>query len=421
MEKVTVAQAVEQLKLELVACGVSLREVEKRVGRSIRHKLAEGKQDLLTFQDLLDILDAAGIESKPFFARLLGLDGPLPFALLKPRESPIWSKSRQRVLAALETMTAAGSRGFETVQERLAELETQFENQPGKAEAAAWKLLASCREPGAVVDVLLVLATFSNPSRSFHLLSLAIEILGPLTECAVGGRLSSAIGRYYLKAGFNEDALVILQSQALPRVLLFGNAAEQGQVYYRIARVAGTLGRNSLRIAALRNAASVGGDRIRFAAMQLLAFQQLNDGHAAEAADLYDEIVKLPYFQAVGRRARATVAWSRISAHFVAGHLGPGDEPDFRAIVEETRAVLDPGEQIGATLDLALFLQSIGKSTTGRQFLEAEFLRVLEVEDLDLQHRYAMVWKALGLPADARIWTLVNRQASKPLQTHPRG
>lgn len=346
MEKLTVALLVEHLKLELDACGISLREAEKRVDRSIRHKLSEGKHDLLTFQDILDILDAAGIDRKSFFARLLGLDGPLPLAFLKPSEKAKWTKNQEKLLASLESMAAGGSKGWEEVQSRLAELETQFENQPRKAEAAAWKLLASCREPGATVAVLTVLATLSVPSRAFPLLILAFEILGPQIECAAGGRLLSAVGRYYIKAGFEEDALIVLQSQALPRLLLYDKAAEQGRVFFRIARVAGILRRESLRVAALRNAAALGGDRIRFAAMQLLAFQELNAGHSTTASDLYDEIVRLPYFRKAGRRAQVYIDWSRMTAHLAAGHLGPGDEPDFRAVIEKTRAVLDSREQL---------------------------------------------------------------------------
>lgn len=421
MEKMTVDRAVEQLKVELAARGMSLRQAERHFGRSIRHKLANGKKDVLTFREFLELLEAVEIESEPFFARMLGLGRPIAFELLKPVEKgPSWPKNRERLLTSLEGMTAAGNKGFEGIRKELSRLEDLFEDQPRKAEAEAWELLEACKEPGAVVGVLAVIALFATPYKAYPLLALATEILGPQYECAVGGRLAGAVGRYYAKVGLYKDALEILQTQALPRLLLFGNQDEQAHAFYRIGRIAGILGLEDLQAAGLRKAAALGGNRLQLAAMQLLAFQELNTGRFLSAAEMYDEIAELPYLRVAARSVKAYVEWSRMSAHFAAGHLGLGDEPRFRAVVAETTAVLGDRDQVAATLDFVLFLHSIGKMATARQALEAVLWKAVNLEDADLHQKYVKLWGTVGLPVDARFSTLVNRQAPKPLPAHPR-
>ncbi len=420
MEKITVEEAVAQLKVELAARGMSLRKAEKCLGRSIRHKFWDRNEDALTFQEFLDLLEAVEIESKPFFTRLLGLGKPIAFeALKRVDKDPQWPKNREKLLESFDNLTAAGRRGFEDIRDDLARLETLYEEQPRKAETEAWKLLESCSEPGAVVAILAVIATFSPPAKAYPLLALATEILGPQYDSALGGRLASAVARYYAKVGLNKDALEILQTQALPRLLLFGSHDEQAHAFYRVGRLAGILGLEHLSAAGLKKAASMGGDRLQFAAMQLLAFQELNAGRAGAAAGMYDEIAELPYFQTAARSARAYVGWSRMTAHFAAGHLGPVDEPRFRAVVAETKAVLGDRDQVAATLDFVLFLQSIGKLATARQTLEADAWKAVQLEDADLQQKYVKLWNSLGMPADAKFSTLINRQAPKLLPAHP--
>lgn len=94
MEKVTAWETVERLRLELECLGISHREIERRVGRSFRQNLAEGKEDQLAYSELLECLEAAGIEQQGFFARLFGIGNPLSFDLLRPKEEKVGRRAR---------------------------------------------------------------------------------------------------------------------------------------------------------------------------------------------------------------------------------------------------------------------------------------------------------------------------------------
>jgi len=387
------------------------------MGRSIRHKLVPGKEEQIAYRDVLDILEAAEVETSSFFARLFGIGNPLSFDLLRPAEKPGWPKRKREIVQALESLTAAGSDGFEEARPRLLEIEALREANPRAADAAAWKLLNSDPRPGAAVGILAVTALGAPRAQGYELLDLASEILGPQLNNAAGGKFSIALGRFYTKAGFPRDAITILTTRALPLALLFGAPDEQARAYFHIAQAAGMVGSDSLQLSALQRAADLDVEDISFAAKQLLAFQELNTGDVEVAADMYDRLIASPYFERASRRACAYVRWSRLSAHFAAGRLGPADELAFKSAFEETKVALEERDQVAATLDLVLFLESIGQVGKAQQHLESALWNVLSLDDHEVQQQYIEIWKRLGLPQDARIATLVSRQEPTDLRS----
>lgn len=422
MEKVTARETVVRLRLELECREISHREIERRLGRSFRHRLEEGKEELLPHSELLVCLEVAGIEPPAFFSRLLGIGSPLSFDLLRPAEKATWPDGKRKILDELENMAAAGSKGFEAFRAELLRIEVLRESNPRRAESAAWKLLAQERQPGAVVGLLAAIALGSARAKAYELLKLASDILGPHMTNAAGGKLATAVGRFYTKAGFPRDAITVLRTQALSLVVLFGTKEEQAQVHFHIAQAAAMVGLDSLQVAALRQAADSGVESIGFAAKQLLAFQELNTGDVKLASQMYDDLIASPFFQRAGRRARAYITWSRLNAHFLAGNLGPGDEPAFEAAVEEARAILEEPDQVAATLDLVLYLESIGKIRQGRRHLETMLLAAVSLDSANspIQQKYMDAWQRLGLPQDARWTTLLNRREPRVLPLRQR-
>jgi hypothetical protein len=411
LEKVTARETVGRLRLELECRGISHREIERRVGYSFRQNLAEGKEEQMTHSELLKCLEVGGIEPRAFFWRLFGMGSPLSFDLLRPAEKATWPDSKRMILDELDKMAAAGSAGFEKFRGELLRIETLRENDPRRAESEAWKLLAQKRQPGEVVGLLAVIALGSARARAYELLTLASEILGPQTTSAAGGKLATSIGRFYTKAGFPRDAITVLTTQALSVMVLFGTKEEQARIHFHIAQAAAMVGLDSIQVAALRQAAVLGSETIEFAAKQLLAFQEVNTGDVRLASQMYDDLIASPFFLKAGRRARVYITCSRLHAHVLAGNLGPADEAEYKAAVEETRAILDEPDQVAATLDLVLYLESIGKTGPARQQLEAMLLAAvsLDAANAPIQQKYVDAWQRLGLPQDARWTTLLNR------------
>ena len=420
MRKVILVETVKRLRLELDNRQLSLRALESKMGRSIRHKFTAGSEELFTYEDILDVLAVIGLEPKVFFARVFGIGSPIPFELIQPKSRPGWSQKRQDLLATLGDQIAAGDRGFKEARTKLAELEILRDEDPNRANTTAWSLLRNNPQPGAAVGLLAFLALGLNRAQGHALLTLATEIIGPFINTAAYGFLSMAIGRYYVKAGFPRDAIQVLKTEALATVALRGTQEDLARTFFHLAQAAGMVGDDELQEAAIARIGELGIERYVFHSSQLMAFQELKTGNLTTAAKKYDELIALPYFEQAGRRACAYISWSRLSAHFAIGQLGPKDEPTFELAVAEAKDILEESDQAAAVFDLVLFQESIGHINKAKQELEALLFTILELDDAEIQEKYIGLWKRLGLPDDARLATLVNRREHKDPQTHPK-
>lgn len=396
MAKITARTILDQLRSELQSRGVSLREIERLLGAAFRHKVKEGAERLVSVELLLRVLELAGIEPVLFFARLAGT-GELSLAVFGRAKKERWTQSQRRILGRVGEVEERGAAGFLEARAELRRIELLRDEDPRAAEAAAWELLETRRAPGVLVGALAILAVEAPRPNALRLLTLAFELLGADRRSAAGGKLMMAMGRCLASANLHREALQVFEVQALPVVALYGTLEEQAWLTYSIGLCASAAGELETSRAALEKTLAIGSERLRFAALQLMAIHELNCGDLQKAVGMYDDLVAMPYFAHAEKRAKVSVTLSRLTAHFLAGRLEPAAELDFREAVQATRGVLDLRNQVAAVLDLALFLHSIGKYDEAKDLLKAELWNALDLEDAEIQHKLVGMLDAFGV------------------------
>ncbi len=421
------------LRHALAGKQLSQREVQRRVcdflrqhpeqdwltlGTTVRHKLRKGSEARLSYEELLLILEVAEIESTEFFAEL-ARRGKLSLVGFGPIKKDHWNLEEKRILRLVLDVKEKGSRGYLEARAELRRIELLRDENPSAAENAAWGFLEKHRQPGALVGALAILAVEAPRANAHHLLRMAFELLGPEEHrTAAGLKLATATGRSLYLAGLYQEALEVLERHALVLAGLFGSADEIALVNYYIGISASKLGKAAISRASLEQCLAIGSGRWQFAALQHMALEELNGGDIPRAAEMYDELITIPFFANAAPRAKAFVSWSRLTAHFLAGDLNSAHEEEFRQAVDEAQSLLDPCNGIAASLDLALFLQTIGKLEEARELLKAEVWNAVDLEDVGIQEKFAGQWLDLGLPADdLRGW--FSRTGAKFPQPHP--
>ncbi len=398
-----------RFKAELNGQGISLREMDEELEEGIRHKFQEGKDRPFAIDDYFRGTTAVKLDPYRLLARIAGYGNPLDLSALRGSRAPAWPAAQGRILKSLEALKKAGGHGFEDARAELRRIEHLHEDDPKEAENATWAWLEHERRPGAVVGLLSARAVHEKKAKAHSLLTLACNILGEPFENAAGGKMATAAGRCFISLGFAREGIHILRAYALGIVDIYGDADEHATVLYHISRAASMIGEHDLSKCALRKAVSLGRERIRFAALQFLAYKELRSGDFETATILYDDLVSQPYFEVAPKQARAAINHSRLAAKSAAGKLGAEAEEEFRAAVEQIRGVMPAKDQVAAVIDFATFLSKIGKSEESASTLEAELWNVLDLDDTELIGKYAGLWEALEIPKDTRHRTLVGR------------
>lgn len=408
-------QAVDRLKVEVAGRGSSLRKVDEAFpkGQGKRHKLQKKRGRPIPIGDLLEIMKVVGIDPRVFFAQLAGQGHPLEVAAIRGKRAPKWTKRQRQILAAVETIPERGSKGFAEAKAELSQLEFLRYEDPKAADTSAWTWLAREQRPGVVVGLLSFLAVAAPRSKAHRLLQLAVDTLGGQLRSAAGGRLATASGRCFIQAEMVEEGASILENFALSIAALYGDNDDQAVVLFQLAKAAAILGNSETNAAALEKAALIGSEHLRFAARQLLAYQELNVGDVQLASRMYDELVRLPQFEHEPKRSRISVSCSRMTARFLAGELTAASIDEFSALVGEARDVLAPEKFFSVVIDLAVFLLALGRDEDAKKVLEAELWNALDLEASEVREKFADLWLTLGLPRDTRFETLVDRTTAQ--------
>lgn len=407
MENFSKRTLLDRLKLELRARGISLRKLDVMLPEGKRQIFQPSRDRSLDLDDVLTILKVADIEPAVFFGQVAGFGHPLEIGALRGGSGPTWTKIQTCTLKMLRESDKRGARGFHSYRNRLRELECLRENEPSRAETETWAALTETEEPGALVGLLSMLAIHASRAQSYYLLELAIELLGGELKSAAGAKLATASGRCFIKASLVREGLNILENFALPLAARHGAAEDHAAVLILISHAEAALGLNSTE--ALRKAIEVGDERQSFAALQLIAVHELNLGDVEQASQMYDNLVKMPYFQVAPRVAKAAISCSRLTAHFLAGHMGPESVGEFRQTVANARSVLAPRDQVAALLDFVLFLTTLGRNAEAQEILKGELWKVLDLEDRAVKSKFANLWVGVGLPKDSRLQMLLAR------------
>ena len=418
MADITSRTILDQFRNELDSRDLSRRQIQRQAKVSIRHKLREGNEEKVVLDHLLKAMDAAKIDKAEFFARVAGV-GRLSLAVFGPAQKDHWTQQQRKILSQVEEVEERGDAGYSEVRAELRRIELLRDNDPKAAEAAAWDFLETHRAPGAVVGALAILAVEAPRPNAIRLLSIALDLIGPSLRSSAGGKMMMSIGRCLASADLHDEALKVFEFHALPVVALYGTVDEEAWLMYSIGMCASATGDLEKCRVALEKTMASGSERLRFAAFQFLAAQELNCGSLDRAAGMYEELVALPYFEHAEKRAKVSVTLSRLTAHFLAGHLGPADESEFREAVEATREVLDLRNQVAAVLDFALFLRSVGKNEEARDLLKAELWTTLDLEDVELQKKFAGLLNTLGLSHPTVEMALSSRSATRSFQPRP--
>lgn len=401
----------KRIKLALYGLGIRLRDLDEMLGpgEGVRHKMEASKNRPFGFGDFFKITRASGLDAKRLLGQIAGYGHPFEIDALRSKRAPIWSAAQRRILFRLEQVEARGSAGFEEVRLELRKLELLQEDDPVSAEAQMWTWLSQECRPGAVVALLAALAVQAPRPRAHHFLNIAVNLIAEDHETAAGGKLALAIGRCHVSAGLVAEGLFILKEFALKAADLYGDPEEHAMALYQIGYAAGLLGKNELSLRAMRKALSLAGEKLQFAAMQFLAYKEMNVGEPENAARLYDELVGLPYFQVAPRQARTAIRHSRLAAKLAAGKLDSDSAPEFVAAVAEVREVMPLREQVAAVLDLVSFFREIGRQEEARRLLNSEIWNALDLDDPEIQRKFANLWEACGAPRDPRLATLTAR------------
>jgi hypothetical protein len=402
---------VDRLKIELAGRGLSLRKVDALLpkGKRKRHKLQPKKGRPIPVEDIFEILKVAKIDVATFLGQLAGYGHPLEVAAIRGPKAPSWTRQQRRILDTIEDLDDRGGKGYEQARSELRRLEFLRYEDPAAADSAAWTRLETEKQPGVVVGLLSFLAVAAPRSNAHHLLQLAITILAGQLRSAAGGKLATAVGRCFLQVGLTTEGLSILENFALRLSAIYGDNDDHAVVLFLMAQAAATLGDSAANAGALTKVAAIGGDHLRFCASQMLAFQELNVGDVGLAAQMYDALVRDPQFEREPKRLRISVACSRMTAHFLAGNRSSERAAEFIGLVEEAKSVL-PGRDLAlVVIDLAVFLEAMGRKADARRTLEENLWTTLEIDDSTVQQKFGELWEKLGLPKDARFRTLVDR------------
>lgn len=407
MENFSKRTLLDRLKAELQARGISLRQLDAMLPEGKRQIFQPGKDRPLDLDDILTILRVAGIEPTVFFGQVAGYGHPLEISALRgKRAEAAWTKHERHTLWALQLSEARGGQGFEAFRARLREIEQLREENTPAAYEQAWMALQSEKSPGALVSLLSMLARGRPRAQAYHLLGIAGNLLGGQLRSAAGVKYSTAAGACFVNAGLTGEGLSILENFALPLAARFGTRDDQAGVLMYIAKAEALLGSIESAKQALWKAVEVGGEQISFGAVQRLAFHELNLGDFRRAAEMYDDLIQLPFFQRAPKLAKASIACSRFTAHFAAGNLNEESVEEFRITIRESRAVLGPADQIAAVMDFTLFLVTLGRTEEARRTLEAELWQVLELEDSAIHKKFIELWEVVGLPRDNKYQAL---------------
>lgn len=394
---------------EVEGQGKSLRQMDEVLEEGLRHKFHPGSKRPLLVADYFR--GTAALELDPFrlLARIAGYGDPFDLTALRGSRAPVWPPEQKSVLDSLEDLKRAGSDGFEEIRQELRRLEHLHEDDPRASEQATWEWLAHERRPGAVVGLLSALAVHQRKAKAHALLSLGTSILGEDLDNAAGGKLTTAAGRCFITAGFAREGLHILQHFALRITDIYGDDSEHATVFFYLSLAATRIGAFKLHLRALKKAAQLGDERMRFHSLQLLAYAELNSGNPEEAARSYDSLIQQPYFAVASRQAKAAINHSRLAAKAAKGCLDRNALAEFEAAVAEVRKVLPPVDQTIAVMDFARYLRSIGRSEQACHEIEAEIWAVLELDDSGTLEKFAGLWEEFRLPRDARWSTLIGR------------
>jgi len=389
------------------------------MGSTIRVKLRKGEEWRLSYEELLLILEAAQIDTTEFFA-ILAKVGKLSLAVFGPIKTDHWNQDQKKILSKVAKVEERGSRGYLEARAELKSIELLRDDDPVAAEEAAWAFLEKHKHPGALVGALAILAVEAPQANARKLLELAFDLLGPEgNSSAAGLKLVTSMGRSLYVAGLYQEAFDVLDKYALRLASLFGSLDEIALVNYYIGISASRLGDIATCRQSLGQCFAIGSGRWQFAALQWLALLELNAGNVHRAAEMYDELVTLPFFDEAEARARVCVESSRMSALFVAGRLGPWAESEFRRIVEATRSFLDIQSQVAVVLDFALFLRSIGKEEEARSILKAERWNVVDLEDSEIKRSFVEQWESLGIPGPPLVPPTVNPKEANQRPLRP--
>ncbi len=398
-----------RFRAELDGYGLSLRDMDEHLEEGIRHKFQESKDRPFAIDDYFRGTAAVKLDPHRLLARIAGYGDPFDIAALRGKRAPSWPAAQARILKSLLGLKKAGSKGFEEARLKLREIELLHEDDPAASEAATWSWLEKEKRPGVVVGLLSALAVHLPSAKAHYLLKLACDIVGEQLESAAGGKLATAAGRCFISVGFFREGLHILRKHALGIADLFGDGDEHAAVHYQISRAASRLGEEDLSTRALKRAVSIGRDRLRFYALQLLAFKELSTGDTETAVRLYDELLDQPFFSKASKQLKAAINHSRLAAKFAAGQLDERAVPEFEAAVTQVREVMPPRDQVAAVMDFAQFLWELGKKASARFALEAELWNVLDLAEMETMRKYAGLWEAFELPRDTRFSTLIGR------------
>lgn len=409
------------LHQELKARKLSHRQVDRALKaqglKTVAHKMPEPKVSTITFGNYDDIVEVTGMDGKACLALATGADVPISalLAQLQTRDEPRWRRGQKKTLAAIRERRLRGTEGFGLFRAELRRIEVLREDDPEAAELLAWQALEQASvsgNAGATAGALGVLAGGYPRAKAHPLFTLAFEILGDKPRGLVAGKVFSSLGRFLITLGYAEQAQTILSYRALLELTLHGDGDDQALAALHLAWASGAAGDIPLRIASLELAVANGGDRLRFVALQQLAYTTLNLGSDLHlAAKLYDELIHSEGFKQACRMARSAIRCSRMTARFLAGLLTKDDSTEFENVVHSAKATFTPGEQVQAALDLALFLRSTGQLERAKKVLEAELWNALGLEDAEanLRSNYLAACSAAGSVLDSRFDVLRSR------------
>lgn len=409
------------LHQELKARKLSHRQVDRALKaqglKTVAHKMPEPKVSTITFGNYDDIVEVTGMDGKACLALATGADVPISalLAQLQTRDEPKWRRGQKKTLAAIRERRHRGTEGFDLFRAELRRIEVLREDDPEAAELLAWQALEQASvagNAGGTAGALGVLAGGYPRSKAHPLFTLAFEILGDKPEGLVAGKVFSSLGRFLFTFGYAEQARYLLKFRALPEVTLCGDGDDKALTAMYLGRAAAMTGEIDLRLWALDFAVASGGARLRFVALQQLAYTMLNVGKdLAKAAEFYDLLLAAPEFENATKKARASIRCSRLTSHFLAGKLTASDVPEFEEAVAEGKAVFNPGEQVQAAVDLATFLRSVGNTHRAKEILQAELWNALGLEEQDakLRSAYLATCSAAGQILDSRFDILRSR------------
>lgn len=409
------------LHQELKARKLSHRQVDRALKaqglKTVAHKMPEPKVSTITFGNYDDIVEVTGMDGKACLALATGADVPISalLAQLQTRDEPRWRRGQKKTLAAIRERRLRGTEGFGLFRAELRRIEVLREDDPEAAELLAWQALEQASvagNAGGTAGALGVLAGGYPRAKAHPLFTLAFEILGDKPRGLVAGKVFSSLGRFLITLGYAEQAEAILKHRALPEIVLSGSGDEKALTAMNLARAAAMIGDLDLRHACLELAVATGGDRLRFLALQKLAFTALNAGNQLNhAAALYDELFTSSQFDRLSKPDQCRLKCSRMTARFLAGQLAVADITEFEDVVSEGKALLTPTEQIQAAMDLALCLRSFGKNQRAREVLEAELWNALGLEETEseIRSKYLAACSAVGPNLDSRFGILRSR------------